>query len=98
MPMGPGDKRRDDSCAYGAVEKPPPARCESGGDEHRNDGGVCLWPLRERRATCADVVRGCRARRPRSTPPTPSPPTEPKDVGSGTMGPGRLIIGGPRNI
>src|SRR3546814_3202489 len=42
MPMGPGDKRRDDSCAYGAVEKPPPAMCESGGDEHRNDGGVCL--------------------------------------------------------
>src|SRR3546814_13165007 len=57
MPMGPGDKRRDDSCAYGAVEKPPPAMCESGGDEHRNDGGVCLWQLRDRRATCADVVR-----------------------------------------
>src|SRR3546814_13252337 len=74
MPMGPGDKRRDDSCAYGAVEKPPPAMCESGGDEHRNDGGVCLWPLRDRRATCADVVRGCRARLPRATPPTPSPP------------------------
>src|SRR3546814_11292168 len=74
MPMGPGDKRRDDSCAYGAVEKPPPAMCESGGDEHRNDGGVCLWPLRDRRATCADVVRGCRARLPRATPPPPPPP------------------------
>src|SRR3546814_767149 len=29
MPMGPGDERRDDSCAYGAVEKSPPALCES---------------------------------------------------------------------
>src|SRR3546814_4593394 len=29
IPMGPGDKRRDDSCAYAAVEKSPPTLCES---------------------------------------------------------------------
>src|SRR3546814_8905135 len=28
MPMGPGDKRRDDSCAYGAIEEPPPTLCD----------------------------------------------------------------------
>src|SRR3546814_18286055 len=28
MPMGPGDQRRDDSCAYGAIEEPPPTLCD----------------------------------------------------------------------
>src|SRR3546814_3653998 len=45
IPMGPGDKRRDDSCAYAAVEKSPPTLCESSRVKPAGDGrGSCPHP------------------------------------------------------
>src|SRR3546814_7685740 len=40
MPLGPGDKRRDDSCAYGAVETPPPTMCENRRASPKDAGGL----------------------------------------------------------
>src|SRR3546814_4420906 len=46
IPMGPGDKRRDDSCAYAAVEKSPPTLCESSRVKPAGDGrGSCPHPV-----------------------------------------------------
>src|SRR3546814_8174368 len=65
IPMGPGDKRRDDSCAYAAVEKSPPTLCESSRVKPAGDGrGSCPHPGPE------SVPRGRTLSCP-SCPPTP---------------------------
>src|SRR3546814_5842096 len=40
MPLGPGDKRRDDSCAYGAVETPPPTMWDNRRASPKDAGGL----------------------------------------------------------
>src|SRR3546814_5214670 len=60
MPMGPGDKRRDDSCAYGAIEEPPPTLCDPFSVTSRsgNGHGAAFSKARAARSTSASAKRG----------------------------------------